>query len=292
MHRHHHRQSDVKNIRVAFFLNFFFTIIEFVGGMLTNSMAIISDAVHDLGDSVTLGLSWYFQKLSKKPGDKAYTYGYKRFSLLGAIVNSVILLVGSVVILINAIPRLLHPEQPDTGGMLLLAVLGVIINGLAMLRLRRGHSLNERVVSLHLLEDVLGWVAVLIGALVMHFVDAPVIDPLLSVAITLFILYNVYRNMRQGFRIILQGSPVSFDMEEAKRVVSALDGVRRAEHLHAWSVDGEYNVLTMHVVVDREMTMREQQQLKQRIRAALNHMGVQHATIELELFDDQGDCKI
>jgi len=292
MHRHHHRQSDVKNIRVAFFLNFFFTIIEFVGGMLTNSMAIISDAVHDLGDSVTLGLSWYFQKLSKKPGDKAYTYGYKRFSLLGAIVNSVILLVGSVVILINAIPRLLHPEQPDTGGMLLLAVLGVIINGLAMLRLRRGHSLNERVVSLHLLEDVLGWVAVLIGALVMHFVDAPVIDPLLSVAITLFILYNVYRNMRQGFRIILQGSPVSFDMEEAKRVVSALDGVRRAEHLHAWSVDGEYNVLTMHVVVDREMTMREQQQLKQRIRAALNQMGVQHATIELELFDDQGDCKL
>lgn len=292
MHKHHHRHNDVKNIKVAFFLNLLFTIIEFVGGILTNSMAILSDAVHDMGDSVTLGLSWYFQKLSKKPGDKAYTYGYKRFSLLGAIVNSLILLVGSVVILFNAVPRLLHPEQPDTKGMLLLAVLGVIINGVAMLRLRRGRSLNERVVSLHLLEDVLGWVAVLIGALVMHFVDAPVIDPLLSVAITLFILFNVYRNMRQSFRIILQGSPEKLNLAAAAQAVAALEGVRRAEHLHAWSVDGEYNVLTMHVVVSREMSMREQQQLKQRIRGTLNQMGVQHATIELELFEDPGGCQV
>ncbi|MBZ4652111.1 MAG: cation diffusion facilitator family transporter [Proteiniphilum sp.] len=289
---YHRHNNDVKNISVAFFLNLSFTLVEFVGGVLTNSMAILSDAVHDLGDSFSLGLSWYFQKLSKKPGDKAFTYGYKRFSLLGAVVNSAILLVGSVVILINALPRLLHPNQPNTQGMLLLALLGVLINGLAVLRLRRGNSLNERVVSLHLLEDVLGWVAVFVGALVMHFVDAPVIDPLLSVAITIFILYNVYRNMRQSFRIILQGSPLSLDLEAAAKTVSALEGVRHAEHLHAWSVDGEYNVLTMHVVVDREMTMRDQQKLKQRIRTTLNTMGVQHATIELDLSDDSGSCKL
>lgn len=292
MHASYHRHNDVKNIRVAFFLNLSFTLVEFVGGVLTNSMAILSDAVHDLGDSFSLGLSWYFQKLSRKPGDKAFTYGYKRFSLLGAVINSVILLVGSVVILINALPRLLHPNQPDTQGMLLLALLGVIVNGLAVLRLRRGVSLNERVVSLHLLEDVLGWVAVLLGALVMHFVDAPVIDPLLSVAITLFILFNVYRNMRQSFRIILQGSPEKLDLAAAAHAVAALEGVRRAEHLHAWSVDGEYNVLTMHVAVDREMTMKEQQQLKQRIRGTLNQMGVQHATIELELSNDPGGCQV
>ncbi|MDD3625466.1 MAG: cation diffusion facilitator family transporter [Proteiniphilum sp.] len=292
MHTHHHGHRDVKNIRVAFFLNLSFTLIEFVGGVLTNSMAILSDAVHDLGDSFSLGLSWYFQKLSKKPGNKSYTYGYKRFSLLGAVVNSGILLVGSVVILFNALPRLMHPEQPDTKGMLLLAVLGVIINGVAVLRLRRGSSINERVVSLHLLEDVLGWVAVLIGAAIMHFVDLPVIDPLLSVAITLFILFNVYRNIRQSFRIILQGSPDTLDLDMAADAVSALEGVCRAEHLHAWSVDGEYNVLTMHVVVDKEMTMREQQLLKQEIRSTLNAMGVQHATIELELFDDPGDCRL
>ena len=192
-HNHSHHHEDVKNIKVAFSLNLMFTIIEFVGGFLTNSMAILSDAVHDLGDSFSLGLSWYFQKIAKRPRTKNYTYGYKRFSLLGAIINSVILVVGSVLILMNAIPRLFHPQQPDVKGMLLLAVLGVIVNGAAVLRLRKGRSLNERVVSPHLLEDVLGWLAVLVGAGIMYFVDAPFIDPLLSIAISAFILFNVYR---------------------------------------------------------------------------------------------------
>ena len=192
-HNHNHGNNDVKNIKTAFFLNFAFTIIEFIGGVLTNSMAILSDAVHDLGDCITLGFSWYFQKVSKKPRTQDFTYGYKRFSLLGAVINSVILLVGSVVILINAVPRLFNPQQPDVKGMLLLAVLGVVINSIALFRLRKGSSINEKVVSLHMLEDVLGWVAVLIGAGVMYFVDAPIIDPILSIAIALFILVNVFR---------------------------------------------------------------------------------------------------
>lgn len=290
-HSNHTHHKDVKNIRIAFFLNLSFTVIEFIGGILTNSMAILSDAVHDLGDSFSLGLSWYFQRLSKKPMNKEYTYGYKRFSLLGAIVNSGILLAGSIVILYNALPRLLNPEQPDTKGMLLLAVLGVIINGLAVLRLRTGRSMNERVVSLHLWEDVLGWLAVLIGALIMHFVDLPIIDPLLSIAITLFILYHVYRNIGKGLRIILQGTPEALDLDAAAQAVSELENVDRAHHLHAWTVDGEYNVLTLHVVVEMEMTMHQQYLLKQQIRNTLNKMGVQHATIELELTDEpESDC--
>lgn len=286
-HDHHYGHTDVKNIRAAFFLNLSFTIIELVGGLITNSVAILSDAVHDLGDSFSLGLSWYFQKVAKRPRTKEYTYGYKRFSLLGAVINSVILLVGSILILTHAIPRLFNPQHPDVKGMLLLAVLGVIINGMAVLRLRKGSSINERVVSLHLLEDVLGWLAVLIGAGIMYFVDAPFIDPLLSILISLYILYNVYRNIRQSLRIILQGSPSQLDMEEVKRSLLGIGEVQDVHDLHAWSVDGEYNVMTVHVVLRSALPMEEQHRLKLEIRDKLLSMGVQHCTIEFEVADEE-----
>lgn len=155
-HHHQHHHSDVKNIKVAFFLNVTFTIVEIIGGFFTNSIAILSDAVHDLGDSLSLGMAWYFQKKAKNGSDKLFSYGYKRFSLLGAIINSIVLIVGSIFILTEAIPRLFHPEQAEVKGMFLLAILGLIVNGAAVLRLKKGHSINEKVVSLHLLEDVLG----------------------------------------------------------------------------------------------------------------------------------------
>jgi len=292
MHVHHHHQGheDVKNIKTAFFLNLSFTIVEIVGGLFTNSMAILSDAVHDLGDSISLGLSWYFQKVSKKPSTRVFTYGYKRFSLLGAVINSGVLLVGSVLIVVNALPRLLHPEQPDVKGMILLAVLGVIVNGLAVLRLRKGSSLNERVVSLHLLEDVLGWIAVLLGAGIMYFVDAPVIDPLLSLGISLFILYNVFRNIQQSLRIILQGSPGTVDLGQIEESILKIDEVRGVHDLHAWSIDGEYNVLTIHVVLRSPQPMEELRRLKLIIREALLSLGVQHCTIEFEVPEE--DCEL
>ncbi len=293
-HNHNHGNNDVKNIKTAFFLNFAFTIIEFVGGVLTNSMAILSDAVHDLGDCITLGLSWYFQKVSKKPRTQDFTYGYKRFSLLGAVINSVILLVGSVVILINAVPRLFNPQQPDVKGMLLLAVLGVVINSIALFRLRKGSSINEKVVSLHMLEDVLGWVAVLIGAGVMYFVDAPIIDPILSIAIALFILVNVYRNMRESLRIILQGSPSRLNLKDVENVILGFSEVTSVHDLHAWSVDGEYNVLTFHAVLKKELSMSDQHQLKAIIRESLFIIDAHHCTIEFELPDEDcimEDCK-
>lgn len=287
---HHHNHDGVKNIKAAFFLNLLFTFIELVGGILTNSVAILSDAVHDLGDSFSLGLSWYFQKVARRPRTKEYTYGYKRFSLLGAVINSVVLLVGSVVILVHAVPRLFNPQQPNVKGMLLLAILGVTINGLAVYRLRKGSSINERVVSLHLLEDVLGWLAVLVGAGIMYFVDAPFIDPLLSIGISLFILYNVFRNMRHSLRIILQGSPVKLDMEQVRISMLEIDEVQDVHDLHAWSVDGEYNVMTIHVVLREEKNMVNQQELKTRIRESLFRSGVQHCTIEFELPNE--DCEM
>jgi cobalt-zinc-cadmium efflux system protein len=281
-HSHHHDHSDVKNIKAAFFLNFGFTILEIAGGLFTNSVAILSDAVHDLGDSLSLGLAWYFQKLAKKGSNKTYSYGYKRFSLLGAIINSIVLIVGSIFILSEAIPRIFNPEQTNAKGMFFLAIIGVIVNGAAVLSLQKGNSLNEKVVSLHLLEDVLGWLAILIGSVVMYFYDVPVLDPIMSVAIAIFVLYNVYKNIGQSMKIILQGTPEEIDTEKLKSKALEFNEIESAHDLHIWSIDGEYNVLTVHIVLNPAFDSKTLPDLKSRLRKLFATEGIQHATIEFE----------
>lgn len=288
---HHHHAGD--NIKVAFFLNFGFTILELIGGILTNSVAIMSDALHDLGDSLSLGLAWYFEKLSKKGSDQNFSYGYKRFSLLGAVINSVILLVGSFIILSEAIPRLWEPQEVHAPGMIGFALLGILVNGAAVLRLKGGSSINERVVRLHLMEDVLGWVAVLIGGIILYFYDVPVIDPLLSVAITLYVLYNVYRNLRQSMKILLQGTPAAIDMDAVRDRLEQLPEVNSVHHLHIWSMDGTYNILTLHAVINHDFTLHQTESIKQEIKTAMADMNVHHVTVEFETLEQgcsEPDC--
>jgi len=282
-HHHHHDHSDVKNIKVAFFLNLGFTILEIVGGFFTNSIAILSDAVHDFGDSLSLGLSWYFQKKAKKGSDASFSYGYKRFSLLGAIINSIVLVIGSVIILSAAIPRIFHPQQTNAQGMFLLAIIGVLVNGAAVLRLKKGHSLNEKVVSLHMLEDVLGWLAILIGSVVMYFFDVPVLDPIMSLGIACFVLYNVYKNISQSLHIILQGIPLEVDMTEITEQLQQFSAIDSVHDLHVWTIDGSYNVLTVHVVLHNELSMEKLAELKDEIRNVLYDKSIEHVTIEFEM---------
>jgi len=286
-HEHHH--EDVKNIKVAFFLNLFFTLFEIAGGFFTNSMAILSDAVHDLGDCLSLGMAWYFQKISRKRSDNSFSYGYKRFSLLGAIINSIVLTVGSIFILTEAIPRIFHPEKTQAAGMFFLAIVGVLVNVLEFFRLKKVSSLNERVVSLHFLEDVLGWVAILVGAIIMYFFNVPLIDPVLSVGIAMFILFNVYKNIRQTLHIILQGIPVDIDVAELTEQLQQFKGIENVHDLHVWSVDGNYNVLTIHIVMVNSLDIQEITELKVKIRNSLKIKGIQHATIEFETRDEQCD---
>lgn len=285
MSHHHHHHSG--NIKVAFFLNLGFTIIEIVGGVFTNSMAILADALHDLGDSVSLGTAWYFENLSHKKRDKSYTYGYKRFSVIGAIVNALILLSGSIFIISETIPRLLNPQNPDTQGMIWLAILGIIVNGLAVLKLKKGHTMNEKVVYLHLLEDVLGWVAVLIGAIVMHFYQLPIIDPLLSIGISLFILFNVFKSLKSVFGILMQGVPQDTNTKEIKKYILSLENVSEVHDLHIWSMDGDYNVLTAHVVMKGKPTMDDLSPIKKEIHNSLHQFNINHATLEFEMEDEE-----
>ena len=278
-HQHYDAGS---NIKVAFLLNLSFGIIEIIGGFFTNSVAIISDALHDLGDSFSLALAWYFQKISKKERNAKYSYGYRRFSLLGAMINSIVLLLGSFFIISESIQRIIEPQQANAKGMFYLAILGIVINGLAVLRLRKGHSLNERAVSLHLLEDVLGWIAVFIGSIIMMFVDVPILDPILSLGIACYILFNVYRNLRDILRVVLQGTPENVNGEEVESAIKTMQGVQSIHDLHIWSMDGEYNILSVHVVIKPNLDKNAIVQLKQEIKDKLTTMDVQHATIEID----------
>ncbi len=281
-HEHNHSHQATGNIKIAFWLNLCFTIIEIVGGLLTNSIAIISDALHDLGDSVALGLAWYFQKVSQRGRDKNFSYGYGRFSILAAMINSALLLAGSIYVISIAIPRIITPEETNTTGMIWLAVLGLIVNGAAAYKLSRGQSLNEKAVRIHLLEDVLGWAAVLVGAIVMKFTGWTVLDPILSIAIAIWVLVNVYKNLKSGLKIFLQGVPENQATVEVQELLASHPNVIEVHDVHLWSMDGEYKILTLHVVVPNTLTIEEHTETKQNLKNLLTESGYNHVTLEME----------
>lgn len=288
----HHSEKEIHktdNIRFAFFINLCFTVIEFIGGYYTNSIAIISDAVHDLGDTLSLGLAWFFQKKSQKGRDQHFSYGYKRFSILGAVVNSIILILGAAFILNAAIPRIFNPEPTNAKGMILLAVLGIIVNGLAFLRLRKGKTLNEKVVGLHMLEDVLGWGAVFIGAIVMLYKEWYIVDSLLSFFIAGFILFNVFRNLKAAFKIILQAIPENIDLKLIENKLRSIENVIDIHDLHVWTLDGINNILTVHLVV-RDGTPHDLlHKIKHEARLMMNSQDIGHCTFEIE--EESEECK-
>jgi len=278
----HKQTNTTRNISLAFFLNLGFTIIEIIGGFLTNSVAIISDALHDAGDTISLAVAWYLQKVSNRGRDEHYTYGYKRFSLLGAIFISVMLIVGAVFIVRESVERLMNPAEVNAKGMLYLAILGIIVNGIAVLRLRKGTSMNEKAVYLHMLEDVLGWISVLVVSIVMIFVNAPILDPLLSIGITIWVLYNVYRNLKKTFRILLQEAPRDIDIDKLEKSILEINDIQSVHDLHIWSLDGENNILTLHAVLPVNTSDKEHHKIKTQIRAICDRFRIHHATIEFE----------
>ena len=280
-HHSHHHDASRRNLGIAFWVNTGFALLEVVGGFYTNSVAILSDALHDFGDSLSLGLAYYFQKKSARVPDESYSYGYKRFSLLGALVNAMILIIGSVFILQESIQRLSQPQQADARGMFVLALIGIAVNGFAMFRLQKGDSINERVVSLHFLEDVLGWLAVLVASVVMMFASVPVLDPLLSMGIAVFILYNVYKGLREAAKILLQGIPDNVDIKAVRKKVLAIPGVIGVHDLHTWTMDGQYNIMTLHVTLE-PTTFEKSNDVKREIRQRLSNMNLHHLTIETE----------
>ncbi|MCG9480030.1 MAG: cation diffusion facilitator family transporter [Actinomycetia bacterium] len=282
MHEHNHKSSATTNIKVAFFLNLGFAIVEVIGGFWTNSLAIASDALHDLGDSLSLGLSWILEKYSNRKNDSKYTYGYKRYSLLAALINAIILTAGSLFILYQAVNRILEPQPVHAQGMIYFAIGGIIVNGLAVLRLRKGKTLNEKIVSFHLLEDVLGWIAVLVISIVMMFKDIPILDPILSSAIAVYILYNVAKNLKKTLSVFMQAAPEGINIEDIDKNIMQLDKVIDVHHTHLWSIDSLNHVLTTHIVVEDQLDLQQISDIKRQIKEMLKPLGLEHVTLEME----------
>jgi len=274
-----------KRVRLAAFLNVAFTVLEVVGGLWTNSLAILSDALHDFGDSTALIVSWFFERGAKKKPDARYTFGYQRLSLFSAIFSASILIGGSIVIIFQAIPRFLNPEPVNAFGMVGIALVGIAFNGAGFFLLKKGESLNEKVLSWHLLEDVLGWVAILVGGVIIYFWNFYLIDPILTVALTAFILYNVAKNLREAINILLQGVPKHINLEAVKQDITAIKGVIGIHDIHVWSLEGETDVFTAHVVLDDETLKNQPDETKHAIKETLQTHHIEHSTIELESKD-------
>ncbi len=279
-----HVHPVTKNLKVAFFLNLVFTLIELVGGALTNSVAIMSDAVHDLGDTFAIGASWFLENYAQRGRTPKYSFGYKRFSPLSALINAAILLTGSFFIVFETVPRLFHPEAVDARGMLLLAVLGIVMNGAAVWRLRAGKgSVNQRTVMLHLMEDTLGWAAVLVGSIVIYFTGWTIIDPLLSLCIAVYISVNAFKNLKDILRIFLQATPEDVDMAQVKTDLQSIPEVCDLHDTHVWTMDGQYNVLTVHLVLKENKTMTELATVREEVNRVLKRHHIQHITVQFEI---------
>ena len=266
-----------KNILIAFLLNLSFSVFELVGGIFTGSIAILSDAVHDVGDAASIGCSYFFEKKSRKQPDAVYTYGYARYSVLGSVITTLILLLGSALVIYNAVHRILSPTEINYNGMIVFALVGVGVNFCAALFTKDGDSLNQKAVNLHMLEDVLGWLVVLIGAVIMRFTDIAVIDPLLSIGVAIFILISACKGLKEAVDLFLEKTPRGIDLEELAAHLTRIDGVQEVHHIHIWSLDGTSHYATMHLVTDKEPHT-----VKEAVREELAEHGIHHATLELE----------
>lgn len=279
-----------KSIFVAFILNLSFSVFEFAGGIFSGSVAILSDAIHDMGDSLSLGISFFLEKISKKQPDDKYTFGYTRYSVLGSLVTTLILLYGSVMVILNAISRIITPVEVNYDSMILFAIIGITVNFGAVLITRHGNSLNQKAVNLHMLEDVLGWIVVLIGSFIMRFTHFTILDPIMSIGVAIFILVNVFKNLKEITDLFLEKIPRGININDIREHLLKIDGITDVHHIHIRSIDSRNNHATMHIV-----TNSDSYQIKEKVRKELQNHNINHVTLELESENEhchQINCRI
>ncbi len=275
-----------KNIFIAFILNLLFSGFEFVGGFYTGSIAIISDAVHDLGDAASIGISYLLEKKSKKEPDEKYTYGYARYSVVGGAITTIILLFSSFIVIVNAAERIANPTEVNYNGMIIIGIMGIVINLAAAYFTHDGKSVNQKAVNLHMLEDVMGWVAVLAGAVVMRFTGYSVIDPVMSMGVAVFIIVGCIKNLKIIVDIVLDKTPCGINISEIREKLLETEGIEDVHHIHLRSIDGHSSCATLHIVTDSDMHA-----VKESARNILNELGITHTTIETESVDEHCEEK-
>lgn len=278
------------NILIAFILNLSFSIFELIGGIFIGSIAIVSDAFHDFGDAASIAISYFLEKHSKKQADEIYTYGYTRYSAMGGFITTLILILGSILMIYNAIKRIILPIDIDYKAMIVFAIVGVCVNSCAVIFTRHGDSINQKAVNLHMLEDVLGWIVTLIGAILMNFTDLSIIDPIMSIAISIFIFIKAFANLREIKELFLEKVPANINLSQVQAQIKKIKGIIDVHHIHIWRIDSKNIIATMHVV-----TNIDHQIIKEAIREQLKNYNICHVTIELESSTEdcsQENCNI
>ncbi len=275
-----------KKILIAFILNLSFSVFEVIGGVYTGSVAILSDALHDMGDAASIGIAYFLEGKSKRQPDSRYTYGYGRYSVLGGFITTAILLFGSLAVVAGAVRRIINPAEINYNGMIILAVLGVIINLIAARVTHSGDSVNQKAVNLHMLEDVLGWMVILVGAVIMRFTDFSLIDPIMSIGVAIFILISALKNLKEIADIFLEKSPEETDADELKTHLTALEGVKDVHHIHLWTISGKGTYATMHIVCQGDFSS-----VKAKVREELREHGIVHAALETENENEHCEAK-
>lgn len=275
-------KNSETRILVAFLLNLLFTFVEIAGSVLTGSVTILSDAIHDFGDCIALGMAWRMEKISKRPANERYQFGYRRFSVVAGLINNMILLMGGVILIVTSVQRFFDPHPINGKGMLIFAVFGIVINGIAMLLTARGKSINERTISMHMLEDVLTWVAVLAVGAVMCFYNLPVLDSVLSIGMTFVIFVGVLRNLKKIFGIITLRSPLS--VQEYRKLQEALterNTVGVLEDLRIYSMDGEDKNAEVSLVLYEEVSAEDLMQLDGQTRRCCKAFGISRTVVQI-----------
>ena len=277
---HHHHKKAGQNLAFVFFMNLTFNIIVIAGGLATNSMAILADCIHDMSDTISIAVAWYLEHVAQKDSSDNYSYGYQRFSILGAVVISVFVIIMAFIILFEAIPRLFAPEGVDAGGMLIIAIIGLVFKSLSVYRLHRGETFNEKAIFFHQLGDIFEWVAILILSVVLIFWDgAPYLDPFVSIGIALWLIFNLGRNLYKSVEVLLQKTPDNFDVDEFRSSINEINGVGKIEDFHVWSLDGIDSVLTLKVSID---DWNMQDEIKKEIYSIASKYHIVDITIEFD----------
>ena len=264
---------------VAFFLNLTYAIVEFIAGGVFGSSAVLADSVHDLGDAIAIGISAFLETISNREEDNQYTLGYKRFSLLGALITAIILMTGSLLVILENVTKILNPQPVNDEGILWLGIIAITINVLASLVVGKGKTKNESILSLHFLEDTLGWLAVILMAIVLRFTDWYILDPLLSLAISFFILSKALPRFWSTLKIFLDAVPEGVDIQKIKTDLAELDHVASINQLNLWTMDGLEKNAIVHLCLEDWEQMTE---TKNQVRQLLEERGIQNITIEVD----------
>ncbi len=282
-----------ENIKIAFLLNLAFSIVEAIGGILTNSISIISDSLHNLGDSITIGINYIFEKKSKKLPNKEYSYGYLRYTMLGSLIASFILLVGSVVIIYNVVPRLIKPLSVNYDAMIIFGIFGLLINLYATIKIMRSKEKDKKI-NTHMIEDTVIWLFILTGSICIKVFDLVIIDPILSLLIAVYILYQVYKYMKNIYNIFMEKVPKNVKIDEIKKDIENNENVDNVHHIHIWSMDGVNNYMTAHIHLNKVLSEEEIIKTKNDVKNKLKEDKINHITLEVEYFNEKCDsskCK-